>query len=56
VDHPLDKSAACPIEVKAMRQDGELWCFAKLRQAKFLNNIVEQDHRRITRFMRLASD
>jgi transposase-like protein len=32
--------------------DGELWRFAKLRQAEFLNNIVEQDHRRIKRLVR----
>ena len=35
-----------------MKQIGELWRFAKLRQVKFLNNIVEQDHRRIKRLVR----
>ncbi|KLK90333.1 hypothetical protein AA309_26490 [Microvirga vignae] len=35
-----------------MKRDGELWRFAKLRQVKFLNNIVEQDHRRIKRLVR----
>ena len=35
-----------------MKQGGELWRFAKLRQVKFLNNIVEQDHRRIKRLVR----
>nr|WP_262300214.1 transposase [Microvirga sp. HBU67692] len=33
-------------------RSGELWRFAKLRQVKFLNNIVEQDHRRIKRLVR----
>jgi transposase-like protein len=35
-----------------MKQAGELWRFTKLRQAKHLNNIVEQDHRRIKRLVR----
>jgi transposase, IS6 family len=43
----VDKNAAYPIATKAIKQDRELWRFAKLRQVKFLNNIVEQDHRRI---------
>ncbi len=48
----VDKNAAYPIAAKAMKRDGELWRFAKLRQVKFLNNIVEQDHRRIKRLVR----
>jgi IS6 family transposase len=48
----VDKNAAYPIATKAMKQGGELWRFAKLRQVKFLNNIVEQDHRRIKRLVR----
>jgi IS6 family transposase len=35
-----------------MKQDAELWRFARLRQVKFLNNIVEQDHRRVKRLTR----
>jgi len=35
-----------------MKRGGELWRFAKLRQMKFLNNIVEQDHRRIKQLVR----
>ena len=34
-----------------MKRDAELWRFAKLRQVRFLNNIVEQDHRRIKRLV-----
>ena len=30
----------------------ELWRRSRLRQCKFLNNIVEQDHRRIKRLVR----
>jgi transposase-like protein len=48
----VDKNAAYPIATKAMKQGGELWRLAKLRQVKFLNNIVEQDHRRIKRLIR----
>jgi transposase-like protein len=48
----VDKNAAYPDATRAMKMDGELWRFAKLRQAKFLNNIVEQDHRRIKRLVR----
>jgi len=48
----VDKNAAYPIATKAMKRDGELWRFAKVRQVKFLNNIVEQDDRRIKRLVR----
>jgi transposase, IS6 family len=48
----VDKNAAYPIATKTMKRGGELWQFAKLRQVSFLNNIVEQDHRRIKRLVR----
>ena len=48
----VDKNAACPGATKAMKKDGELWRFAKLRQVKHLNNIVEQHRRRIKRLVR----
>jgi transposase-like protein len=35
-----------------MKQGGEIWRIAKLRPVKLLNNIVEQDHRRIKRLAR----
>ncbi len=35
-----------------MKDDGELWRFSRLRRSKFLNNIVEQDHRRVKRLVR----
>src|SRR4051794_5928440 len=35
-----------------MKREGELWRFSRLRQVKYLNNIVEQDHRRIKRLVR----
>lgn len=48
----VDKNAAYPGAAKAMKKDGELRRFAKLRQCKHLNKIVEQDHRRIKRLLR----
>ena len=35
-----------------MKRAGELWRLSRLRQCKYLNNIVEQDHRRIKRLVR----
>jgi transposase, IS6 family len=43
----VDKNAAYPKAVADMKRDKRLWRFSKLRQIKYLNNIVEQDHRRI---------
>ena len=48
----VDKNAAYPCATKRMKKAGERRRFAKLRQAKYLNNIVEQDHRRIKRLVR----
>src|SRR5918912_679340 len=50
----VDKNAAYPAATAAMKQDRELWRFSRLRQVKYLNNIVEQDHRRIKRLVRLG--
>jgi transposase-like protein len=43
----VDKNPAYPKAVAEMKGDAELWRFARLRQVRFLNNIVEQDHRRV---------
>src|SRR3954464_7572869 len=48
----VDKNAAYPAVVSAMKREGELWRFSRLRQVKYLNNIVEQDHRGIKRLVR----
>ena len=48
----VDKNAAYPAAVTAMKRDRELWRFSRLRQVKYLNNIVEQDHRRMKRLVR----
>ena len=48
----VDKNPAYPKAASEMKQDAELWRFARLRQVRFLNNIVEQDHRRVKRLTR----
>jgi transposase-like protein len=48
----VDKNAAYLMATKAIKREGTLWRFTKLRQVKFMNNIVEQDHRRIKRLVR----
>lgn len=48
----VDKNPACPKAAAEMKLDGELPRFTRLRQCKYLNNIVEQDHRRIRRLLR----
>jgi IS6 family transposase len=45
----VDKNPACPCATTEMKRDGELWRRTSLRQAKFLNNAVEKDHRRVKR-------
>jgi transposase-like protein len=47
----VDKNAAYPKAASEMKRDGELWRRSRLRQVKYLNNIVEQDHRRIKRLI-----
>jgi transposase, IS6 family len=37
---------------RLQEQSGELWRSSRLRRAKLLNNIVEQDHRRVKRLTR----
>ncbi len=48
----VDKNPAYPPAAADMKRAGELWRFSRLRQCKYLNNIVEQDHRRIKRLVR----
>jgi transposase, IS6 family len=45
----VDKNPSYPRAVADMKKDAELWRRSRLRQVKYLNNIVEQDHRRIKR-------
>jgi transposase-like protein len=48
----VDKNAAYPPAIMEMKKQGELWRFSRLRQVKYLNNIVEQDHRGVKRLVR----
>ena len=48
----MDKNPAFPSAAADMKRAGELWCLSRLWQCKYLNNIVEQDHRRIKRLVR----
>ena len=42
----VDKNPAYPKTAAEMKRDGELWQLSRLLQCRFLNNIMEQDHRR----------
>jgi IS6 family transposase len=48
----VDKNACYPKAITGMKRDEQLWRCSKLRQVKYLNNIIEQDHRRIKRLTR----
>jgi transposase, IS6 family len=50
----VDKNAAYPAAVQELKAEGVLSRRCRLRQCKFLNNIVEQDHRTVKRRTRLA--
>jgi transposase, IS6 family len=47
----VDKNAAYPKAITDMKRDGELWRRSRLRQVKYLNNIVAQDHRKMKRLI-----
>jgi len=48
----VDKNPAYPKATAEMKRAGELWRFSRLRQRKYLNDIVEQHRRRIKRLVR----
>ena len=48
----VDKNPADPKAIVEMKQAAELWRACRLRQVKYLNNIVEQDHRHVKRLTR----
>src|SRR3984885_13451840 len=50
----VDKNPAYPAAVRALKQDGELPQRVRLRQCKFLNNVIEQDHRTVKKRTWLA--
>jgi transposase, IS6 family len=48
----VDKNPAYPKAVAEMKIDDEMWRRSRLRQVKYLNNIIEQDHRGVKRLTR----
>jgi IS6 family transposase len=50
----VGKNAAYSKAVADMKRNTRLWRFSRLRQVEYLYNIVEQDHRRIKRLVRLG--
>src|SRR6202020_2424520 len=48
----VDKNPVYPRATADMKRAGELWRFSRVRACKFLNNIIEQYHRRIKRLAR----
>jgi IS6 family transposase len=52
----VDKNPAYPCAIEQLKEDGERSRFSRLRRCKFLNNIVEQDHRRVKRLVRPGLD
>jgi transposase, IS6 family len=50
----VDKNPAYPAAVDALKAEGALPCRVRLRQCKYLNNVVEQDHRTVKKRTWLA--
>lgn len=45
----VDKNAAYPVAIETLKGDETLEAETELRQSKYLNNVIEQDHRAIKR-------
>lgn len=45
----VDKNAAYPVAIETLKSDKTLEAQTELRQVKYLNNVIEQDHRNIKR-------
>ncbi len=50
----VDKNPAYPAAVKALKAEGAIPPRVALRQCKFLNNVIEQDHRTVKKRVWLA--
>lgn len=48
----VDKNAAYPAAIETLKGDGMIAEKTKLRQSKYLSNIIEQDHRMIKRIVK----
>jgi IS6 family transposase len=45
----VDKNAAYPVAIEALKADETISAEVELRQSQYLNNVIEQDHRNIKR-------
>jgi transposase-like protein len=50
----VDKNPAYPAAVEALKAEGTLSQRVRVRQCKYLNNIIEQDHRTVKKRVWLA--
>ncbi len=48
----VDKNAAYPVAMEELKKDKTLKAETELRQVKYLNNIIEQDHRNVKRIVK----
>ncbi|MBD3887363.1 DDE-type integrase/transposase/recombinase [Phormidium tenue FACHB-886] len=48
----VDKNVAYPVAIETLKQDETIEKETELRQSKYLNNIIKQDHRNIKRIVR----
>jgi transposase-like protein len=48
----VDQNAAYPVAIRELKKDKTLKAETELRQRKYLNNIIEQDHRNIKRIVK----
>ncbi|MBD2024972.1 IS6 family transposase [Leptolyngbya sp. FACHB-711] len=48
----VDKNAAYPVAIETLKEDEVIDQETELRQSKYLNNVVEQDHRHIKRIVK----
>ncbi len=48
----VDKNAAYPAAIDALKADETIEKETELRQSKYLNNVIEQDHRHIKRIVK----
>ena len=50
----VDKNPAYPAAIRSLKKEGMLPGRVRLRQCKFLNNVIQQDHRTVKKRTRLA--
>lgn len=48
----VDRNAAYPVAMEALKEDDIITQETELRQSKYLNNVIEQDHRNIKRVVK----